>query len=164
MRQQLNRFLLVQKLPKQLLFQFYYLFSNYFLKNRLTNRFDIIHCHFGQRGLYGSVLKDIGVKGKLVTSFYGGDLSFFVGDVGASAYRPLFKQGDLFLPLSNNFGHLLVNLGCNSEKIKVHRVGINLDLFKLKKNVNKSKEIRLLLIGRFVEKKGHEYLIRALHL
>ncbi len=136
-------------------------YVNMFFLNSKDN-FDIIHCHFGQRGLYGANLKDIGIKGKLITSFYGGDLSYFVNQTNKNIYKPLIKNGDLFLPLCSDFGKRLLNIGFDEEKIKVHHIGINLDKFnKIKHNFDK-KEIVLMTIARMVEKKGHKYLVKAL--
>lgn len=136
-------------------------YVNMFFLN-LKEDFDIIHCHFGQRGIYGANLKEIGIKGKLVTSFYGGDLSYFIKQTSKNIYNPLIKNGDLFLPLCGNFENCLLNLGFSKEKIKVHHIGINLKKFNdIKPNFSK-KEATILTIARMVEKKGHKYLIEAL--
>ncbi|PIN91697.1 colanic acid biosynthesis glycosyltransferase WcaL [Candidatus Pacearchaeota archaeon CG10_big_fil_rev_8_21_14_0_10_31_9] len=129
---------------------------------RMKEEFDIIHCHFGQRGLYGANLKDIGIKGKLITSFYGGDLSYFVKQTNKNIYKPLVNNGDLFLPLCSDFGDRLLKLGFDKEKIKVHHIGINLDKFSGIKHNFTEKETIIMTIARMVEKKGHKYLIEAL--
>ena len=136
-------------------------YVNMFFMN-MKEELDIINCNLGQRGLYGAALKDIGIKGKLVTSFYGGDLSYFVKQTSKNIYSPLIKRGDLFLPLCGDFKNRLLRLGFQKEKIKVHHIGMDLDKFnKIKHNFRK-KESVLLTIARVVEKKGHEYLIKAL--
>jgi colanic acid/amylovoran biosynthesis glycosyltransferase len=132
--------------------------GDYFLKNK--KEFDIIHCHFGQRGIYGSFLKDIKVPGKLVVSFYGGDLSSFVKENGKKIYDPLMANGDLFLPLSENFKKIWIDLGGDEKKTIVHHAPTNLDKFKLKSKKNKFPII--LTIARLVEKKGHKYFLSAL--
>jgi colanic acid/amylovoran biosynthesis glycosyltransferase len=55
------------------------------------------------------------------------------------------------------------NLGCPKEKIRVHYSGINLDKIPFFKRVppNKNDKIKLLLVGRFVEKKGIQYALKA---
>ena len=40
--------------------------------------YDIIHCQFGDRGLVGMLLRKIGIKGKLITSFRGSDISRYI--------------------------------------------------------------------------------------
>src|SRR3989344_4566008 len=69
---------------------------------KLKQEFDIIHCHFGVVGLMGLYLKDIGLKGKLVTSFYGSDIANYPLKVGKDVYAPLFKAGDIFIANSNS--------------------------------------------------------------
>ena len=59
-----------------------------FIKSK--ENFDIIHSHFGQRGLYGAILKDVGIRAKYATSFYGGDLSSFVEQTNKNFYLTLF--------------------------------------------------------------------------
>jgi hypothetical protein len=61
--------------------------------------YDIIHCQFGPLGLEAAFLRDIGaLKGKLVTSFRGYDISRYVKQHGGQIYGDLFARGDLFLP------------------------------------------------------------------
>jgi len=132
---------------------------DYFL--RFNQKFDIIHCHFGQRGIYGSCLKDAGIEGKLVTSFYGGDLSAFIRSEGPEVYKNLFKLGDLFLPLSKNFRDELIKLGCPEEKIKILPIGIDTSKLNFIKRPEDS-ITTIICIARFVEKKGHKYLIKAI--
>ena len=135
----------------------------FFLYNcfiNLEEEFDIIHCHFGQRGIYGAILKNVGIKGKLITSFYGGDLTAFVNQSKNGIYNYLFKQGDLFLPLSENFKQKLLDLNCPKDKIKVHFVSINTK--KMDIELKPSKQIIILTVARLIEKKGHKYLIEAM--
>ncbi len=132
---------------------------SHFLKT--GEKFDVLHCHFGQRGIYGAVLKEVGIPGKLITSFYGGDLSSFIEEAGKSIYKPLFEIGDFFLPLSKKFEKILLDLGCPPDKIKVLPLGIDLSKFKYIKRP-KHEKITLLTVGRLVEKKGHRYAIEAI--
>ena len=133
--------------------------STYFLNH--YEKLDILHAHFGQRGIYGAAVKNSGIKTKLITSFYGGDLSYFIEHTSKKIYSPLVEEGDLFLPLSDNFRQKLIELGCNKKKIITHRVGIDLKKFKYLDRKN-SDIFKILMIARFVEKKGHRYLIEAI--
>jgi colanic acid/amylovoran biosynthesis glycosyltransferase len=54
-------------------------------------------------------------------------------------------------------------LGCEKEKIKVHRMGIHVESFRFReREIKRDGRINILTIGRLVEKKGHEYAIRAM--
>ena len=129
----------------------------------LDTNFDIIHCHFGPNGIIGASLKEIGVKGKIITTFHGSDLSAFILSNGKDVYNDLFLNGDLFLPIGEHWKKKLIELGGDEKKIIVHRVGIDLEKFKYsERKIQLGEHIKLLTIGRLVEKKGHEYAIKAI--
>lgn len=127
----------------------------------LDEDFDIIHCHFGPNGIIGAYLKEIGINGKLVTTFHGYDMSAYVLRYGMNVYKNLFSKGDLFMPVSEYWKRKLIEMGCEKRKIIVHHMGINLERFKFFER-RKSEIVKILSVGRLVEKKGHEYAIRAL--
>ncbi|MFX1573982.1 MAG: glycosyltransferase [Promethearchaeota archaeon] len=129
----------------------------------LKKNYDIIHCHFGNIGILGAFLKEIGINGKLITSFYGFDLTSWIKEHGKNIYYDLFKVGSLFISICSYFKKILMNLGCDERKLIVHHLGIDLDKFNFDlKSKSINSEINLLSIGRFVEKKGFEYSIRAI--
>ena len=125
---------------------------------RAHEPFDITHGHFGPNGLLGAKLRDIGaLRGKLVTTFYGYDVS---ETRHVRAYDFLFARGDLFLALSETMRARLIEMGCAAQKIRVHHLGIDPALFSPAPRAPRS-EIRLLTIARLVPKKGIEYALRA---
>jgi colanic acid/amylovoran biosynthesis glycosyltransferase len=125
--------------------------------------YDIIHCQFGPLGRLGLLLKDSGIlRGKLVTSFRGYDASFCTKRNGEQIYQELFSRGDLFLAVSEDIKRKLAVLGCDPQKIIVHRSGAEvkkLDLFS--RAPRGSGNTRIVSIARLVGKKGLEYGIRA---
>ncbi len=140
-----------------------------FLKNLfliipfLGKKFDIIHCHFGNTGNIGVLLKKLSFQGKLVVSFYGYDLTKIIKRYGNNYYNELFKYGDLFLPICKYFKDIMINLGCKTTKTKIHPLGIDTKRFKKEKSIVQDfDKINILTIGRFVEKKGYEYSIKAI--
>src|SRR6185436_2457778 len=61
--------------------------------------YDVIHAHFGQEGLRALALRDLGVlRGRLLTTFHGSDMSAYLRKAGPHVYDRLFATGDLFLP------------------------------------------------------------------
>lgn len=128
--------------------------------------YDIIHCHFGPNGIYAKNLRKMGIlQGKLVTTFHGYDISLNLHKYGDWVYNSLFEAGDLFLPISYCWQKRLIELGCDPQKIKVLRMGIDCRLFQFTpRGMNSTKTADILTIGRFVEKKGIEYGIRAVAL
>jgi colanic acid/amylovoran biosynthesis glycosyltransferase len=127
-----------------------------------VRQYDVIQGGFGEQGLKALRMKRVGaIRGKLVTAFRGADLSRHVQSRGAMVYRRLFREGDLFLPVSRAFQARLHELGCPPEKIAVHRTGIDLASFRFEPSCSRSR-LRLLSVGRLVEKKGLEHALRAL--
>lgn len=129
-----------------------------FLKQKT---YDIVHCHFGFEGVKSVFLRDLGLlKGKLIVTFHGGDMTKYLQEEGDRVYQKLFEQGDLFLPISNHWRQKLLDLGCPAAKIGVHHMGIDSTSFSL---VSRQKCDRLSLVSvcRLTEKKGIEYAIRA---
>lgn len=129
----------------------------------LDKKFDIIHCHFGNNGILGTYLKEIGIQGKYITSFHGYDMSAFIHMGRNNIYKNLFLRCDLCMPVSNYWKKKLVELGCKEDKIMVHRMGINLEKFKFfEKRIQPDETMKIVTIGRLVEKKGYEYTIKAI--
>ncbi len=129
----------------------------------LDKKYKIIHCHFGPNGILGAYLKEIGICSKIITTFHGYDMSVFISNNGANIYKNLFKNGDLFLPISDYWKQKLIKLNCEEKKIVVHHMGINLERFKFSERRKYFGEpIKILTIGRLVEKKGHKYIIKAI--
>jgi len=135
----------------------------YIVVSFLGKDFNIIHCHFGPNGVLGVLLRDIGaVNGKVVTTFHGYDMSGYIVKKGTNIYNFLFEKGDAFLPISEYWKKKLIELGCEEDKIIVHRMGIDLDKFSLKlSKENKSGIVKLITVARLVKKKGIEYGVRA---
>jgi len=125
--------------------------------------YDIIHCHFGTCGLLGMQMRHMeAIKGKLITTFHGSDMSAYIKEQGNEVYNLLFEGGDLFLPISERWKNRLIELGCDTNKILVHRMGV--DCRKLTfsaSTLRKGERVRILTVARLVEKKGVENGIRA---
>ena len=131
----------------------------------LRKQYDIIHCHFGPNGNFGSTLKSIGIKGKLVVTFHAYELSNLLVREGTDIYNELFLQADLLMPISNHWKKKLIELGCSSNKIIVHHMGADTNLFKFAiLNNDDLSSINILSVGRLVEKKGMEVGVRAIAL
>jgi len=129
-----------------------------FLKN-----YDILHCHFAQNGNFGVLLKKLGIKGKLVTTFHGFDTRLGVKN-GPEIYRTLLDMGDLFLAVSDYNLNNLKNFGVKKDKIIYHPLGIDVHNYPFKwdaRPVNSHKQIKLVTIARLVPEKGLEYAIKS---
>jgi colanic acid/amylovoran biosynthesis glycosyltransferase len=127
------------------------------------NQYDIIHCHFGPLGNIAINLKAIGaIHGKVVTTFRGYDIYKDIKKEGGHIYDELFKKGSLFLCVSESIKDKLIKLGCDEQKIVIHRSGVHLDEFHFKYRKPKvNGKLQLLTVARLVEKKGAQYGIEA---
>ena len=123
----------------------------------------LIHAHFGPVGNIYLPLS-ISLKIPLITTFYGYDLSCEdIIDKHKTAYTQLFEEGTLFLVEGPYMRERLVSIGCPDEKILIQRIAIDLEQYTYKiRSWDGKRQIRLLFVGRFVEKKGLEYAIKAL--
>ncbi|MHC4501673.1 MAG: glycosyltransferase [Planctomycetota bacterium] len=124
---------------------------------------DLIYCHYGWNGLKCVMLRDMGLlRGKIMTAFYGADVSEHVRTFGEGVYRELFAGGDLFLPLSQCMRRRLIELGCDESRIQVHHTGIDpARLAFTPRRPRADGGVKILTIARLVEKKGIEFGIRA---
>lgn len=129
----------------------------------IGKNFDITHCHFGINGALAISLKELGFTGKYITTFHGYDVNSLPKKASSDYYDDLFRRGDLFTVNTNFTKHQVVNLGCDEGKIITLPVGFKIERFEfLKRRHTRGEAIKFLTIGRLVEKKGHEYAIRAL--
>jgi colanic acid/amylovoran biosynthesis glycosyltransferase len=126
--------------------------------------YDIVQCHFGPNGNLAILLKEVGIiSGKIITAFHGYDITEYLEKNGKQIYKKLFKKGDLFLPISERWKDKLLHMGCEKEKIVIHRMGINLEKVKsVKSKIAKEKPVKILSIARLIEKKGIFYGIKAI--
>ena len=136
----------------------------YWTEPFLGKRFDLYHCHFGQMANKFLIIKEIlGIKAKVATSFYGLDVSSYTKEKGVGAYDRLKKECSAFIVMSNNMKERVVAQGFDEDKITVLPISIKVDSYPFKTRELKAREeVKMISVGRFVEKKGFDDLLRAL--
>ena len=121
----------------------------------------ILHAHFGMRGWESLALRKR-LKVPSITSFYGFDAWLIprIEPVWQERYTELFAAGDVFLVEGSAMRCRLLELGCPTSKICVHRIGVDLAALPFAAK-NFSDGLNVLMVGRFVEKKGLSDGLRA---
>jgi colanic acid/amylovoran biosynthesis glycosyltransferase len=130
----------------------------------VPHRYDAIHCQFGPSGVMASQLRRAGVvEGPISVAFYGYDITREPRLRGPGLYRELFEDASVILPNSECLAGLLREAGAPPEKVVVHRLGIEVARFTEVDRSSRDPQApwRAIAVGRFVEKKGFEFLIRA---
>ena len=133
-----------------------------------SKTFDILHAHFGHNALYAMRYAKQ-ANAPLVVSLHGRDVSILVGN---DKYTPrwwhytvgsklLFKRVSRFLAASTELRDLIVQCGCPPEKVTVYRLGIDVGAFSPGQPPAVGEAERVVMVGRFVHKKGHMCGIRA---
>lgn len=133
--------------------------------------FDLIHAQFGPGGIYAMFYAKKFDKPLCVT-FCGYDvpLLYTRRRFHPSFWRywlkskALFQRCTLVFAVSYDLANRLVALGVPAEKIRVFHRGVEIPE-QVKPHVKQAGEsLRCIAAGRFVEKKGFEYAIRAVDL
>lgn len=126
--------------------------------------FDLIHCHFGTTALEFLPIKHaLTLRIPMITTFYGYDVSATLMERTVNVYDPLKQECGLFLVMSNNMKQRVLGLGFPEEKVKVHPVSIDVDAYPFSERRAKPEcPVELVFVGRLVEKKGCDDLLRAL--
>ncbi|MFH1641602.1 MAG: glycosyltransferase [Nanoarchaeota archaeon] len=120
----------------------------------------IFHIHLGVDAVYYlPLLKKYKIP--FVVSFRGHDA--YSCRYGPQYYKEMFRLSKMILVRSKHMKLKLVNLGYSKEKIIIHHT--SLDVKKIKHRLPKYQKttIKFVSVGRLIELKGHEYLIKAFH-
>lgn len=116
----------------------------------------ILHAHFGMRGFESLDFKRrLNLSMPLVTSFYGCDAWLVpqADPAWRNRFRKLFDLGERFLVEGPAMRDRLGALGCPVEKIMIQRIGVDLAAHSFHEK-DFSDGLKIIMIARFVEKKG----------
>jgi glycosyltransferase involved in cell wall biosynthesis len=122
------------------------------------NRMELIHAHFASMGSVSRKLsKILGIPYTLTAHAF----DIYVNP-DEDKLREVMENAHSIVTISEyNKKHLQSKIGI-VNRIDVIRCGIDIDMFSPKKKSNINDRIKLLTVTRLVEKKGLEYLIKAL--
>jgi len=142
-------------------------YSPAFFRRFRDVRFSVVHAHFATGAVYALPYVER-FDLPFVVTFHGYDVPLLWN---AKRFHPEFwpfllhskdvlERMTLGLCASTELKELLISHGVPEEKLRVHRLGIDLSRFN-PKSIRPEGPVRLCVVGRFVEKKGIDYAIRA---
>lgn len=119
-----------------------------------------LHAHFGPTGCLAiDVAADAGIP--LITTFYGYDLALAEQQPEwAPRYEELFARGDAFICEGPAMAAHLARIGCPPERISIVRIGFDVEEFPFRER-RPTRPLRVVQVGRLVEKKGFDVTLRA---
>ena len=133
---------------------------------RFCGKADIVHCQFANLGFRYSLLKKYGflkTNGNLVCTIRGYDItrSDVVNEID---WKILFNECSIFLPVCNFFNKKLILMGYKKKIQVIHSPVDTKRLSEMNyiKNDNENKEIKIISVGRLVEKKGFDDALSAM--
>jgi glycosyltransferase involved in cell wall biosynthesis len=117
----------------------------------------LVHAHFASGGQTAIPLaRALGVP--LLVTLHGADVTIR----GASArYQPVIQAAARFICVSGYIRERALHAGFPAEKLVVHYIGIDRALYL---PVAARPETGVIFVGRLVEKKGCQYLLRAMRI
>jgi colanic acid/amylovoran biosynthesis glycosyltransferase len=127
--------------------------------------FDIVHAQFGYLGLTAARHRRWGTlrTRALVVHLRGHDISGYVQERGPLVYARLFREADLFIANCGHFRDRAIALGCPPDRIVVVGSPIETGAFAPPgtRAPYRDRPLRLVAVGRLVEKKGFADAIAA---
>ena len=128
--------------------------------------YDVCYCAFGMDAPHALRLRRLGVlRGSLVVAFRGADTTKYVARRGPRVYARTFREARLLLPVCEFLAGRLVRLGAPADRVVVHRTGIDLRRWPYRERHPAAPDgLRLVSVGRLVEKKGIAQVLRAMKL
>lgn len=128
--------------------------------------YDVCYCAFGMDAPHALRLRRLGVLGgALAVAFRGADTTKYVARRGPRVYGRTFREARLLLPVCDFLARRLERLGAPAERIVVHRTGIDLARWPFRERRQaRPGPLRVVSVGRLIEKKGIAQVLRALRL
>lgn len=137
-------------------------FGNYGVKKYLKkNKIDIVLANYGMPGAHmAPICKAMNIP--LLVIFHGHDATDKkLLHEYRNKYKEMFAYASYIIAVSEEMKKKLIAVGANTDKIKLIPYGVDISKFK-PGNSNETKK-NFLAVGRFTEKKGPLYTIRAFY-
>lgn len=129
----------------------------WFHRNAAHTKAALVHAHFGPDGITAAHIAKV-LRLPLIVTLHGYDVT--IPRKSPDTYAKLWRQASLFLCVSEFIRGKAIAAGFPAEKLRVHHIGI--DCSRFSPTLSAPKPDTILFVGRLIEKKGCEYLLRAM--
>lgn len=139
-----------------------YLFFNVFYSLRKLRKMDVVHLHWAIPNGLGAIFlkKFFGIP--YITTVYGEEIHLSKRYHMLSGLRWLVNNSSKIITISNATRDFCLESGLDDEKMEIIPFGVGTDFFR-PLDVYKDENIfQILSVGYLIERKGFEYLIRAM--
>lgn len=122
---------------------------------------DLIHAHFGTTGVMALPFVRA-MRRPAVVTFYGVDVSASLRITRwRENFREMFEQMSRVIVLCDAARDRLIGIGCPHDKLVIWNMPAGVERYPYSPRVPADGVTRFIIAARFVEKKGHAYLIDA---
>jgi colanic acid/amylovoran biosynthesis glycosyltransferase len=137
------------------------LFNRFCLAHAREFHGDLIHAHFGTTGVMAlPFIRATGLPS--IVTFYGVDGSASLRIARwRENFQEMFTRMGRVLVLCNAVRDRLLAIGCPAEKLIVWNLPAGIEQYPYRPRSTSGSGVRFLIAARFVEKKGHRYLVDA---
>jgi len=137
------------------------LFNRFCLAHAREFHGDLAHAHFGTTGVMAlPFIRATGLPA--IVTFYGVDGSASLRIARwRENFQEMFTRMSRVLVLCNAVRDRLMAIGCPAEKLIVWNLPAGVEQYPYRPRSTEGKAVRFLIAARFVEKKGHRYLVEA---
>lgn len=137
------------------------LFNRFCLAHAREFHGDLVHAHFGTTGVMAlPFIRATGLPA--IVTFYGVDGSASLRIARwRENFQEMFTRMSRVLVLCNAVRDRLMAIGCPAEKLLVWNLPAGVEQYPYRPRSTDGTDVRFLIAARFVEKKGHRYLVEA---